>query len=109
MRSRVPAILDLWERHEDQRDAFAVVLMHSQHPVVKNLAEVDPFFYDAGGISEQYWGGRRLPLPFLFDGTNETWEAFGTLGYFEALVDPEGRLVRGGDTEMLERILTAGR
>jgi len=106
VRSRVPAILELHDTFDGRRDDFAVVLMHARHPMVGNLAEVEPFFYGAGGIAEQYWQGRRLPFPILFDGTNETWEAFGTLGYFEALIDPDGNLVRGGGVEMLQEILS---
>jgi len=106
VRSRVPAILELHETFADRRDEFTVLLMHARHPVVANLADVDSVFYSNGGVAERYWQGRRLPFPFLFDGANATWEAFGTLGYFEALVDPEGRLVRGGGVEMLRGILT---
>ena len=67
--------------------------------------DLEPLLYGPGGISERYWKGRRLPFPLVFDGLGGSFDPFGTLGYFEMLIDPEGNLVRGGNTAMLARIL----
>lgn len=98
-------MIDLHEKYRDRRDEFAIVIVHTQHPEVSNLDDLEPILYGPGGISERYWNGRRLPFPLVFDGTGRSYEPYGVLGYFEMLIDPGGNLVRGGDTDMLERIL----
>ncbi len=101
-------MIDLFEQFSDRRSEFAIVIVHTQHPEVDNLDDLEPILYGPGGISELYWQGRRLPFPLVFDGLGGSFDPFGTLGYFEMLIDREGNLVRGGDTVMLGRILAGG-
>ena len=98
-------MIDLYEQYPDRREEFAIVIVHTQHPEVSDLEDLEPLLYGPGGIAELYWNGRRLPFPLVFDGSGRSFDAYGTLGYFEMLIDPDGRLVRGGDTVMLARIL----
>jgi len=98
-------MIDLFEQYHDRRDEFAIVIVHTQHPEVSNLEDLEPLLYGPGGISERYWKGRRLPFPLVFDGTGRSYDPYEVLGYFEMLIDPEGNLVRGGNTDMLGRIL----
>jgi len=101
-------MIDLYERYRDRRDEFAIVIVHTKHPEVGDLEDLEPILYGPGGISELYWSGRRLPFPLVFDGLGGSFDPFGTLGYFEMLIDPEGRLLRDGDTALLADILAGG-
>jgi hypothetical protein len=98
-------MIDLYDTYPDRRDEFAIVIVHTQHPEVDDLTDLEPILYGPGGISERYWNGRRLPFPLVFDGTGASFDPYGTLGYFEMVIDPGGHLVRDGDTGLLARIL----
>ena len=57
-------------------------------------------------IVDNVWEGNPIPFPIVLDNTFKTWERYGIPGLgTSVLIDPEGKLVEGGVTE-LEELLT---
>ena len=55
---------------------------------------------------EKAWGGKSLPFPVLLDETRSTIDGWGIRAFPTiVLIDPEGKLVRGGSEKMLEEKL----
>ena len=54
------------------------------------------------------WDGRQLPFPILMDATGDTVRNYGISSFPTViLIDPEGKLVKGGGEKKLEEILAA--
>jgi thiol-disulfide isomerase/thioredoxin len=63
-------------------------LEHKLQPLVKNV-----------------WKGKDLPFPLLLDNSLTTWKTYGFSGFpAEVLIDPHGKLVKGGLKELAEKI-----
>jgi hypothetical protein len=96
--------MKFYEKHQDKRDRFEIVAFHG--PGGDSFDDLEPRL---AGIRERHWGGRHLPFPSLLDNTGATLKALGVKVYpTYILIDPEGRIVRNGSKEMLERKLTEG-
>jgi hypothetical protein len=104
----LPSLVKFYEDHKDQRDRFEVLaICVDPDGEVKSMAEVDRRLEP---IVQHVWGGKRLPFPVLLDPTFQTWERFGLLGMGDVLLfDPEGRLVKGDETVLAEKLRQAGR
>lgn len=101
MRGSMPRLLDLYAEFEDLRDRFEILAFHD--PSVATLEELDEKL--APRIEED-WKGRSLPFPILLDDTQETLRAFGISGFpTHVLIDPEGRIVKGGSEALLREKL----
>jgi hypothetical protein len=74
-------------------------------PTAKSFADLDPKMEP---LKTKYWGGKDLPFPILLDSSGETLKRYGISGFpTTILIDPEGRVVRGGNLKMLEEKLKA--
>ena len=53
-------------------------------------------------LKKQYWGGKDLPFPILLDASGDTLKRYGIMGFpTTILIDPEGRVIRGGNAKVL--------
>ena len=100
MRSSLPRLVTLYERHRSKRDRFEILALHDA--TAKTFDELDakltPIVKDA-------WKGEALPFPILLDATGETVKRYEIRGYPTTwLVDPEGNLQIGSE-ETLDEIL----
>jgi hypothetical protein len=96
--------MEFYRRHHDDRDRFEVLAFH--HPSAKSFEELDEKLKP---LIDKYWGGRNLPFPILLDASGATVKSFGIQSYpTTLLIDPEGRIVRGGSETMLVKKLSAG-
>ena len=103
MSGSLPRLTELYERHEADRDRFEVVAFHDAS--AKSFLELDEKLKP---IIEKWWQGKSLPFPILLDASGATVKSFGIQGYPTVLlIDPEGRIVKGGNEQMLERKLGA--
>ena len=94
-------MMKFYEEHKDQRDKFEILAFHDAR--AKTFAELDEKLKP---IIADKWGGKPLPFPILLDATEETikaWEirAFPTI----IVIDPEGKLVKGGNLALLKAAL----
>ena len=56
-------------------------------------------------LEDDVWGG-ELPFPILIDKEGKTVARYGIQGYPTlVLIDPDGKVVRGGSLEMLKEKL----
>ena len=70
-------------------------------PKVKSMADVDKQMQP---LVDHVWG-KPLPFPVMLDSSFETWERFGLPGSGTLiLIDPEGRLVRGDEKVLAEKL-----
>ena len=91
--------------HEAQRDQFVVLAFHDQ--TAKSFAELDEKLKP---VIEKQWKGKSLPFPILLDATATTVRAYGIQGYPTVLlIDPEGRIVKGGNETTLAATLRAAK
>ncbi len=104
----LPKLVKFYEEHQDQRDRFEILaLCVDPDGEVNSMAEVERRLEP---IIKHVWDGKRLPFPILLDPTSETWMRFGLLGMGDVLLfDPEGRLVKGDETVLAEKLRQAGR
>ena len=99
--------MKFYDEHAEQRDQFEILAFHDA--TAKSLAELDQKLTSQKTI-EKVWKGKHLPFPILIDSTGQTikeWDihAFPTL----VLIDPDGKVVRGGGEKMLRDKLAEGR
>ncbi len=93
--------MKFYEEHKDQRDRFEILAFHDAR--AKTFAELDE---KLAPIIKDKWEGKPLPFPILLDDSGETIKNLGVRGFPTViLIDPEGRLVKGGSEEMLEEEL----
>ena len=92
--------MEFYEKHAAERDRFEILAFHDGS--AKSLAEVDAKTKD---VREKLWQ-KPLPFPILLDATGASTRRWGVHMFpTTVLVDPEGRLVRGGSEKMLEQKL----
>ena len=97
--------MEFWATHEADRDRFEVLAFHD--PSAKTFAELDEKLKP---VIEKHWRGKSLPFPILLDAGGATVKRYGIQGYpTTILIDPEGRIVKGGSELMLKEKLAAAR
>jgi hypothetical protein len=97
--------MEFYAAHAEQRDQFEVLAFHDQ--TAKTFAELDTKL--APVIAKQ-WRGKSLPFPILLDATATTVRAYGIQGYPTLLlIDPDGRIVKGGNEATLAAKLRAAK
>lgn len=95
--------MEFYTRHQDARDRFEVLAFHD--PSAKTFAELDEKLKP---VIEKYWKGKSLPFPILLDASGTTVRSYGIQAYPTILlIDPEGRIVKGGSEAMLAEKLAA--
>jgi hypothetical protein len=91
------------ERAAD-RDLFEIVAVHESD--LKSFGDLD---LHLKSLSEKVWKGKTIPFPVWLDPTGATNDRWSIRGFPTVhLVDPEGKLVRGGSLELLEEKLKEG-
>ena len=104
MSGSLPRLIKFWDEHEAEREKYAVLAFHDAS--AKTFDELDEKLKP---VIEKRWGGRSLPFPILLDASGATVRAYGIQAYPTfLLIDPEGKLVRGGSEAMLAEKLKAG-
>ena len=96
--------MNFYERHRDERDRFEILAFHDG--TAKTFEELDSKTKD---VQEKVWK-KPLPFPVILDASGETTKRWGVHAFpTTVLIDPEGRLVRGGSEKMLEQRLEEAR
>ena len=102
MGGSLPRLMALYEEYGDLRDRFEILAFHEKN--VKSFEDLDAKMAERKVVER--WGGKTLPFPILLDATGETQERYGIEGFpTNVLIDPEGRIVKGGSEKMLEERL----
>jgi thiol-disulfide isomerase/thioredoxin len=100
-RSGMPRLMDFYTKNKAKRSQFEILSIHdSSHKTVAAMkAEI-------AKIVKGQWKGKALPFPVLLDQGGKTVAAYGITAFpTEVLIDPQGRIVEGGDLEMLKKKL----
>jgi thiol-disulfide isomerase/thioredoxin len=100
----LPNAMKFWDEHAADRDRFAILTFHCLGGV-DTAAQLAPAQAD---LEKRVWN-RPLPFPVLLDRTGSTLKDWGITIYpYTVLLDPEGRVVRGGSLERLAEELRQG-
>ncbi|KAF0245657.1 MAG: hypothetical protein FD180_1435 [Planctomycetota bacterium] len=93
--------MEFYEKHKDQRDRFEILAFHDAR--AKSFEELDEKLKP---IIRDKWGGKSLPFPILLDASGDTIRKLGIHSFPTViLINPEGKLVKGGGEAMLEEEL----
>ncbi len=96
----MPKLIKFYEEHADQRDKFEIIAFHDAS--AKTIAEIDQKLKEKD-VFDKYWFGKNLPFPVLVDDTRTTIDGWGIRAFPTiVLIDPDGKLVKGGSLEMLK-------
>jgi hypothetical protein len=100
----LPKLKAFYEANSHLRDKFEILALHESRSL-KTFAELDP---KVAKLEQETWRG-KLPFPVLIDAPGEsTTNRYGIQGYPTLiLIDPEGRIVKGGSLEMLKEKIGA--
>jgi thiol-disulfide isomerase/thioredoxin len=95
----LPALMEFYQTHKDQRDRFELVTVCSTEPEIKTMADLDR---ELKPVVEKVWH-QELPFPVVLDNTLQTTENFGVAAT-KLLFDPAGRLVPGDEHTLAEKL-----
>jgi thiol-disulfide isomerase/thioredoxin len=96
----LPELIEFYSDHAEQRDRFEIIAFHNSDS--QTLEDVD---VKTAEICKALWG-EPLPFPILLDTGRKTFTAYGIQSLPTViLIDPEGRLVKGGGLEQLKKAL----
>jgi thiol-disulfide isomerase/thioredoxin len=103
MKTSLPKLIKFYEDHKAQRDRFEILAICVEtDDELKSIADVDRKLVP---YVRYVWEGKTLPFPVLLDSTFETWQRYGIEGMGQVLlIDPEGRLVKGDETVLAEKL-----
>ncbi len=89
--------MKFYEEHAAQRDRFEILAFHDDR--AKSLNDLDQKLEKT---IKDVWGGKTLPFPILLDATGQTIKDWGIFSFpTVVLIDPQGRIVKGGSEELL--------
>lgn len=92
--------MEFYRAHPELRDKFEILAMHESHSV-KSFKELD---VKNAKTEQEIWKG-PLPFPVLIDKEGRTTARYGIFAYPTAvLIDPEGRMAKGGFRMLKERL-----
>jgi thiol-disulfide isomerase/thioredoxin len=98
----LPHLAKFYDDHKNQRNQFEILAICIDcNGEMNTVAEVDRALEP---IVKHVWSGKPLPFPLLLDPSMTTLERFGVPGYETILIDPDGRLVEGGETTLAEKL-----
>ncbi|AMV40663.1 Thiol-disulfide oxidoreductase ResA [Planctomyces sp. SH-PL62] len=98
----LPALARFYEERRADRDRFEVVAVCvAGEGDPASMAEVD---HKLTNIVEHAWGGKVLPFPIILDASYRSMENFGVATMGPVLVDPTGNLMKGGRTELADKL-----
>lgn len=96
----MPRLIDFYERHSAERDRFEILAFHDG--TAKTFEDLDKKTKE---VQEKVWK-KPLPFPVLLDASGGTTKRWGVHAFpTTVLIDPDGKLVRGGGERMLEQKL----
>lgn len=103
MKTGMPKLMEFYEQHRQQREQFEILsICIDFEGEIKSMADLDRTL---APIVEHAWGGKQIPFPILLDPTFTTWERYGLPGLGTVLlVDPEGKLVKGDETDLAKML-----
>ena len=97
----LPKLAKFCDDHKAERDRFEVLAICIDCTgEMKSMADVDRALEP---IVKHVWG-KPLPFPILLDPSMTTLERFGVPGYETILIDPDGKLVKGDETVLAEKL-----
>jgi hypothetical protein len=95
-------MMSFYEQHAAERARFEIVAFCiDDERDVTSMAELDRKLEP---IVKHVWGGKSLPFPVVLDASFKTQENFGISTLGPLLIDPEGRLVKGDETVLAEKL-----
>ncbi len=99
----MPKLIKFYEKNADKRDKFEILAFHDSS--AKSVKEIDEKLREKDVLNE-HWSGKNLPFPVLVDDTRSTIDGWGIRAFPTiVLIDPQGRLVKGGSLKMLKEKL----
>lgn len=103
--SGIPKLMDFYDRHKKLRGDFEIIGVCIDYSgKMRRVEDLDKALVS---IEKHAWNGKKIPFPIVLDNTFKTWERYGIPGLGTVvLVDPQGRIVEGGE-QRLEEILEA--
>src|SRR5437870_13628603 len=94
-------MIEFYNAHPELRDKFEILAIHESHSL-QTFKELD----EKNARNEKEIWKTKLPFPILIDKDGRTVERYGIRGYPTIfLIDPDGKLVRGGSLELLKEKL----
>ena len=109
VRDSLPELVTFYEEHAADRERFEILaICNTAQEEARTIEAYDAL---AAPLVKDVWGGKPLPFPVLIDGEGKTAEVYGIQRWPTVLlIDPEGRLVKGGDhTTLGEKLKEAKR
>lgn len=102
----LPEATKFYEEHAADRDRFEILaICNTEQEQAVTFEAFDPL---AEPLVKDVWKGKQLPYPVLLDGEGKTSAVYGIQSWpTTLLIDPEGKLVKGGGLEMLAEKLQA--
>ena len=93
--------MKLHDEFRDVQEKFQILAFHD--PRAKDFAYLDTKLEK---LQRRVWKARPLPFPILLDSTGKTIRTFGVAAFpTMVLIDPDGKVVRGGSERMLDQKL----
>ena len=100
----LPELTRFYSENADLHEHFEILaICNTTSEKISTIAE-----YEAriAAIRETSWNGEELPFPVLLDSEGVTYKSYGVASWPSTfLIDPTGRVVEGGDLDMLADLL----
>ena len=96
----LPELSAFYKDHVAERDRFEILaICNTSQEKVHTMADYEVL---TRGVRKTIWNGELLPFPVLLDGNGKTYKSYGVSGWPTTfLIDPEGKLVEGGNLDVL--------
>lgn len=100
----LPKLINFYLENSDLRDHFEILAVcNTSHEDILNIADYEE---RTSELRKIHWGNKSLPFPVLLDGEGKTYTDYAVSAWPTTfLIDPKGRIVEGGDLEMLADLL----
>ena len=101
MNGSLPHLIEFYKGHPELRDRYEILALHESNSL-KTFKELD----EKNARNEQEVWHTKLPFPILIDKDRITERRYGITGFPTlVLIDPEGKIVKGGNFELLKEKL----
>jgi hypothetical protein len=99
----LPRATAFCEANRDKRKKFEIIGFCIDD--LGNLSTNEKLERKLQSLVKNVWNGKDLPFPLMLDNTLTTWKTYGFSGLpTELLIDPEGKLAKGGLKELAEKV-----
>lgn len=93
--------MKFYDENADMKKYFEILAFHDK--TAGTFEELDKKLEKT---IQEAWNGRALPFPILLDSSGSTIQKWGIHAFpTVVLIDPKGRLVKGGSEELLQEYL----